>query len=198
MCGRFESKDIEKIIEDLFSSMNLKLFIDEDISHRSKEDIKPTEKILSVILKSDIYHLKKVNWGIKFKEDSPLIFNSRIETIKEKVYWNKLLANNKCIIPMTAFYEWKKEGKKKTKYRVYLPDENLFFVPAVFVKDKEENISASLITTVPNNFIKQIHHRMPVILDLNSAIKFLNDDVENSIDKCVPYDDKKEMDMEIA
>ncbi len=198
MCGRFESKDIEKVIEDLFSSRNLNLEIDNDITKRSREDIRPTEKILSVIMKEDIFQLKKVNWGIKFKDDAPLIFNSRIETIKGKVYWSRLLSTNKCIVPMTAFYEWKTEGKKKTKYRVFLPDERIFFVPAVYFKDKEENIFASLITTIPNKFIKQIHHRMPVILDIESAIGFLNDDLDKSIDKCVPYDDSKEMDMELA
>ncbi|MCX6149891.1 MAG: SOS response-associated peptidase family protein [Ignavibacteriales bacterium] len=198
MCGRFESKNIEKMVENLFRELNLKVEVDEEISKRSQEDIRPTEKILSVILKEDIYRLTKVHWGIKFKEDSPLIFNSRIETIKEKTYWNKLLANNKCIVPMTGFYEWKTEGRKKIKYKMFLPDQPIFFVPAIYHKDKEEKIYASLITTVPNKFIAQIHHRMPVIFDLESAINYLNDDVEKNMERCLPYDDKKKMEMELA
>jgi putative SOS response-associated peptidase YedK len=153
---------------------------------------------MSVLIRKDVYQLTKVNWGIKFKEDSPLIFNSRIETIKEKTYWNSLLSKNRCIVPMTGFYEWKTEGKKKVKYRIFLPDSNIFFVPAIFHKDKEEKIFASLITTTPNEFIKKIHHRMPVIFDFNEAIGFLNDENDKNLDRLIPYDDKKKMEMELV
>jgi putative SOS response-associated peptidase YedK len=99
---------------------------------------------------------------------------------------------------MTGFYEWKTEGKRKVKYKIFLPDEDIFFVPAIYNQDKEKNIFASLITTVPNKFIKEIHHRMPVILDLDNAISFLGDESEKNLERCVPYDDKKKMEMKIS
>lgn len=181
----------------MFNQNNLELEVDDKIEKRTEEDIRPTQKILSVMLNDETYNLAKVNWGIKFSEDSPLIFNSRIETIKEKKYWNTLFAKNKCIVPMTAFYEWKSEGKRKIKYRIFLPDEEIFFVPAIYHKDKKK-IFASLITTVPNKFIKEIHHRMPVIFDLENAISFLNDDAVKNLGRCVSYSDKKKMEMELA
>ena len=174
----------------MFNQNNLELEVDDKIEKRTEEDIRPTQKILSVMLNDETYNLAKVNWGIKFSEDSPLIFNSRIETIKEKKYWNTLFAKNKCIVPMTAFYEWKTEGKRKIKYRIFLPDEEIFFVPAIYHKDKKK-IFASLITTVPNKFIKEIHHRMPVIFDLENAISFLKDEVEDNLERCIPYSERK-------
>ncbi|RJP65236.1 MAG: hypothetical protein C4539_13525 [Ignavibacteriales bacterium] len=198
MCGRFESKKIELSVIDLFKEKGLEIIVEDDIAKRSNEDIRPTEKIMSVLLKQDVYHLTKVNWGIKFKEDSPLIFNSRIETIKEKSYWNTLLSKNKCIVPMTGFYEWKTENKKKVKYRIFLPDNDIFFVPAIYHRDKEDMIFASLITTTPNKFIEKIHHRMPVILDFANAISFLNDDNEINLKRLIPFDDRNKMEMELA
>lgn len=198
MCGRFENKKIDCEIIDLFNQNNLELEVDEKIEKRVEEDIRPTQKILSVMLNDKTYSLAKVNWGIKFSEDTPLIFNSRIETIKEKKYWNTLFSKNKCIVPMTAFYEWKAEGKRKTKYRIFLPDQEIFFVPAIYHHDKEKNIFASLITTVPNKFIKQIHHRMPVIFDFTNAVSYLKDGVDKNFERCVPYNDKKKMEMELA
>ena len=198
MCGRFESKRIDDDLPDLFKYLNLELEIDPDIKDRPTEDIRPTQKILTVLLNDEVYRLTNVIWGIKFSDDSPLIFNSRIETIKEKKFWNSLLAKNRCVVPMTGFYEWKTEGNKKTKFRIYLPDQRIFFVPAIYQKDKDNKIHASLITTTPNKFIQTIHHRMPVILNLNEAIKYLNEDAENNIKRCLPYDNEKPMELELT
>lgn len=198
MCGRFETKKIEKSVIELFKSHNLNIEVDKDIEDRADEDIRPTQKIMSVLLKNDIYKITKVNWGIKFKEDSPLIFNSRIETIKEKKYWATLFDKNRCLIPMSGFYEWRKEGTRKQKYRIYLPDNDLYFVPALYFTDKEKNICASLITTVPNEFIKPIHHRMPIILDFDKAVSYLSNTAQQNLELCIPYDDTKPMEMELA
>jgi putative SOS response-associated peptidase YedK len=198
MCGRFENKKIDKDIISLFKKLNLTIEIDDEINDRAKVDIRPTQKIMCVITKDEIYRITKLNWGIKFSDKSPLIFNSRIETIKEKKFWGTLFDRNRCIVPMTGFYEWKTEGKKKTKYRIYLPDHEIFFVPAIYHKDKENNIFTSLITTTPNKYIKEIHHRMPVILDIENAIKFLNDNAENNLKICLPLSDDENMEMEVS
>ena len=198
MCGRFENKSTNKDVIDLFSKSDILIEIDSSINQLGHEDIRPTQKILTILREENNYILTKVNWGIKFSKDSPLIFNSRIETIKEKEFWNYLFDHNRCIVPMTGFYEWKVQGTEKIKYKVYLPGQGLFFVPAVYELDKEKNICASLITTVPNKFISQIHHRMPVIFDFQQAVKFMTDDVQNNLQNCQPYDNKKVMAIEIA
>lgn len=198
MCGRFESKMIDSDLIDLFRDMELLVEVDDDIGQRPTEDIRPTQKVLTVLLNDEVYRLTRVIWGIKFSEDSPLIFNSRIETIKEKKFWNTLLDKNRCVVPMTGFYEWKTEGSRKIKYRIYLPDQRIFFVPAIYHKDKENKIHASLITTTPNKFIQMIHHRMPVILNADEAIKFLNENVEVNIKRCLPYDNEKPMELELS
>jgi hypothetical protein len=39
---------------------------------------------------------------------------------------------------------------------------------------------------------------MPVILDLDNAISFLGDESEKNLERCVPFDDKKKMEMKIS
>lgn len=192
MCGRFQNKKTEKELVELFEQNNLELLVDDEIDKRKKDDIRPTEKIAAIFSDNEKFKLSKVIWGIKFKEDSPLIFNSRIETIKDKTYWKKLFTENKCVVPMTGFYEW----NNKIRYKIFLPEKDIFFVPAIYHKDKEKNIFASLITTTPNKFISEIHNRMPVILDFQNAISFLNDPSEENIKRCVPYNDENEMEAE--
>jgi putative SOS response-associated peptidase YedK len=198
MCGRFENKVNENFFVQILKEMNLELIIDESVKKRKMENIAPTDKIFAIRHIDANYYLSLVNWGIKFREDSPLIFNSRIETIKEKKYWFTLFDKKRCIVPMSGFYEWKKEGSKKIPYRIFLPKNDLFFVPALYFEDKQKNLYTSLITTTPNEFIKPIHHRMPVIFDLRTAIKFLSNDAEKNLELCIPYCESNEMKAEPA
>ena len=107
-----------------------------------------------------------------------------------------LFSKNRLLVPMSAFYEWKKEGSRKIPYRIFLPDEEIFFVPALYSYNKEKEISTSLITTTPNKFIRPIHHRMPVILKIKEGINYLVDDPDTNLTRCVPYSGK--MDLEPA
>ena len=97
---------------------------------------------------------------------------------------------------MTGFYEWKKEKYKKIPYRIYLPDEKIFFVPALSYTDRNKDTFTSLITTTPNAFIRQVHHRMPVILKLKEGLNYLVADKETIFNMCIPY--KGEMQMDLA
>ena len=185
MCGRFETKPSLQSIIIALKKHKIEVNIDKELYKSS--NIAPTDKILSLIYKEKNYNISLTNWGIKFSTDSPLIFNSRIETIKEKKYWTNLFDKNRSLVPMSAFYEWKKEGVKKIPYRIYLPDQEFFFVPALFHIDKNKNIFTSLITTTPNDFIKPIHHRMPVILKLQEGLEYLTNDADSNLNKCKPY-----------
>lgn len=198
MCGRFDNKVREDWMMEKFAEFNFNVFFRTIDKLRKKENIAPTNSIVT-ILKDDSDHFAETNkWGIKFSEESPLIFNSRIETISSKQFWKMLFDRNRCIIPMSAFYEWKKEKTKKIPYRIFLKNEEMFFVPGLFNKDKEGKKTISLITTEPNEFMKKIHNRMPVILNLNEAIEYLSGDLENNFEKCVPYKNSINMKMEVA
>jgi len=197
MCGRFESKPSSEGLVDQLKQLSLDLVVEEENSSKTV-NIAPTEKIHGIRKKDDIYLLSKYNWGIKFSPDSPLIFNSRMETILEKKFWMDTFDKNRCLVPMSAFYEWTKEGTKKIPYRIFLKDEPLFFVPALYHVDKDKNIFASLITTSPNAFIKNIHHRMPVIFTKDNAINYLTNKTEDNLKLCIPFPHPEEMDMERA
>ena len=196
MCGRFETKpSIQSLVEAL--KLENAEFILNIIEEKNKAvNIAPTDKIFSVTYTGDKYAVSLSNWGIKFKPDSPLIFNSRIETIKEKPFWLNLFDKNRALVPMSAFYEWKKEGSRKVPYRIFLPGEELFFVPSLYFKDKDGNINTSLITTTPNDFIKTIHHRMPVILNIKEGLDYLTGSPQTNLAHCKPY--AGEMGMELA
>jgi putative SOS response-associated peptidase YedK len=198
MCGRFENKVREDWMQEKFAEFNLTLIFRDTTDNRKFENIAPTNSIVAIMNDEEDLFGSANKWGIKFSVKLPLIFNSRIETILEKHFWKMLFDKNRCIVPMTAFFEWKKDKTKKVPYRISLKKEEMFFVPGLYNKDKEGNKTISLITTQPNDFMKNIHNRMPVILDLKEAIEYLNADVENNFEKCLPYKYTENMQMEIA
>lgn len=198
MCYGFESKVeasilIQKILEkkyDVDASSLVETF--------KKENIRPNDKILCIYKKENKLQISLINWGIKFSKDKPTIVNSRMETIKEKKFWNDLFMNNRCLVPMTSFYEWIEVQGKKVQHRIYIYNEEYFFVPGIIYKDKEDNLSVSIITTTPNKFIEPFHNRMPVLLNLDDALDLLFDTSEESVEKLKPYQDYFNMRKEIA
>jgi putative SOS response-associated peptidase YedK len=55
-----------------------------------------------------------------------------------------------------------------------------------------------MITTSPNALIAKIHNRMPVIMDYNTAISFLESDFKTALSHCIPLNDKESLNIEIA
>lgn len=198
MCSRFENKEtgfsiIEKLSKDFKGD-----YILEDDNELKKENIAPTNIVMSIIKDKEIFKLKNYFWGIQFDKakKSPLIFNSRIETIREKKFWTQLFFKSRCLLPATAFYEWKEINKKKIPHRIFLPDEDFFFIPSIFLK-MEDYYYVSMITTEPNSFMKRIHNRMPVILNKKEGIDFLITEPKNALDMCKSLSDNINIECKI-
>ncbi len=195
MCYAFTQKvEAATLMQELLGRNRKAVNVIED-KRLKKENVSPTDFILTIHKQEEKYLVDSLYWGIKFSDKSPLIANSRIETIKEKLYWRGLFDRSRYIIPMTGFYEWKKEGNKKVRYKIFLPDEDFFFVAALGTIDKEKKKTVSLITTTPNKFMEPIHHRMPVLLRMQEGIDYLTDSIEINLKRCKPLDDDIKMEM---
>jgi putative SOS response-associated peptidase YedK len=200
MCSRFENKETGISIFEKLKKDSMGNFIYEVTGDTKKTNIAPTNPIISILRNKDSeYFIKNIFWGIQFDKEnkSPIIFNSRIETISEKKYWKQLFSKNRCLIPATAFYEWKEIEKTKIPHRISVKNQEIFYIASIFLK-QEETVFSSMITTVPNKLVKEIHNRMPVILRQQEAIDFLEADNEEALNFCKPLSDKEEMDISIA
>ncbi len=137
--------------------------------------------------------ITEMKWGIMFDpaKKTPLIFNSRDDTIGTKPFWKKLFDKNRILIPMTGFYEWKDIGqKKKLKIKIELKNKKIFFVPGLYWKNKEGKSEFSLVTTSPSSFLKDIHNRMPVILDEENVFSYFTDSLEENLEKLKPSNEE--------
>lgn len=136
--------------------------------------------------------LTYAKWGlIPFWAKDPSIgnkmINARAETISEKSSFKNAFNKRRCLIPAGGFYEWKKEesAKRKTPYFIFLKDRSLFYFAGLWEKwknSKGETIeTTTIITTKPNEMMKELHHRMPVILQKEKSLEWLNSNNKDNL-----------------
>jgi putative SOS response-associated peptidase YedK len=144
-----------------------------------------------------------LQWGlIPFWSKDPTIgnkmINARSETVAEKPAFRKAFKTQRCLIPADGFYEWKKmDGGPKQPYYIQMKDERPFALAGIWDKWKDPNgvviQTCSILTTEPNQVVKPIHKRMPVVINPNNFDPWLNpsyDDFDDLKALFKPYDAK--------
>ena len=93
--------------------------------------------------------------------------NARSESVFESPLYRDLVIRQRCVIPLSGFYEWKR-GDRSRPYRIQLCDEPIMSVAGIWDTWRpgttEERQSFSILTTSANEVMQEIHDRMPVIL----------------------------------
>jgi len=130
-------------------------------------EVRPTNVVPVITNDNTIAPLR---WGLKVDRDTKPIINARSETLAEKRTFQPLL-ENRCLVPATAYFEWRKDGKLKIKTRIQ-PNKGELVAFAGLVD--EDNFT--IITCAPSPSIAYIHGRMPVILDPGSEAAWLSSD----------------------
>lgn len=155
MCGRFAQVYDDKKL--------LNKFRIEDISEKihPKFNLSPGKKVNTVLGVDKEHVLKPMLWGFNELHGKPLpslIFNSRLDTLLSGSHLGSYLIKHRCIIPVSGFYEW--NGKQP----YYIKNTaGIICLAGVFVHDDHES-RCSVTTVDSSGFLKNIHHRMPLIL----------------------------------
>lgn len=143
----------------------------------------------SPIIANDNGIIMEAQWGLipswaKDKTIQKQTLNARIETIKEKPSFKSNL-QNRCLIPVTGFYEWKwldDKGKRKERYLIKLQDHEIFCLAGIWCDYEDKNSennwrTYTIITTEANELMAEIHNtkkRMPLILSTNVEFDWLD------------------------
>ena len=190
MCGRYAFY-IEK--ESLRERFNIELI--DDFNFSPREEIFPGEDSAVIINKSNKKQLKLFNWGFTPSYAKYRIINARAESIDKKATFKDAFKNKRCIIPATSFFEWKDQGKRKIKHQISIKDQDIFSMAGIYDDfiDKNGNIitSFSIITTKANEKMKNLHHRMPVILTKEKENYWLsNNNISKLKNLLTPYNNE--------
>ena len=109
-------------------------------------------------------------WGYpQFGGKKGVVFNTRLETAPERPFWRDSLAARRCVVPMSGFYEWQHGGPHdRQRYLFDMPTAPVMFVAGIYKPFSSSEAALaerfSILTTGPNDSLRDVHDRMPVIL----------------------------------
>jgi putative SOS response-associated peptidase YedK len=182
MCGRFTlTADLDQL-EERFS------FHGTNLSFKPRYNIAPSQPVLTVINNEGENRAGLLRWGLipAWAKDPAIgdrMINARAETVAEKPSFRRALQKRRCLVLADGFYEWKKEGKKKTPMYIALKSHEPFGFAGLWETWKSstsETIhSCTIITTTPNALMESIHNRMPVILPHEAEAVWLDRTIED-------------------
>ena len=169
MCGRFTLTDPNADIAVQFGLPEMP-----DIPPRY--NIAPTQSVAAVRLKTgeQSRELVMLHWGlIPFWAKDPKIgarmINARSETAAQKPSFRAAFVRRRCLVIADGFYEWQKQNGTKQPFFIHLRDARPFAFAGLWEHwqgpDASVIESCTLLTTEPNDFLRPVHNRMPVILN---------------------------------
>lgn len=180
MCGRYSLTSPVDALRRLFQ-------FDNSPNVPVRVNIAPTQDVAAVRTRAgqgDRRELVFLRWGLipswaKSAEMSAKTINARCETVAEKPSFRAAFRRRRCLIPADGFFEWRSEAGGKQPYRVVRRDQETMAFAGLWEtwqnpQDKEEISSCTILTTEASADIADIHHRMPVILEIESFSPWLD------------------------
>lgn len=159
--------------------------------------------IFPIVYQQGLRVVQSMRWGlIPFWAKDPSIgkkmFNARAESVVEKPAFRKAYKTQRCLVPSNGFYEWKLENGKKVPYFFEVKDRSVFGFAGLFDIWVEpvggrEIYTYTIVTTTPNEVVKEIHDRMPVILEKKNEEIWLDQSAPTNILENLLYPSKEKM-----
>jgi putative SOS response-associated peptidase YedK len=168
MCGRYVLK--RKDLEDLMKQLG----VTDPREFVSRYNIAPSTVVPAIRTKPDgTREAAALQWGLvpfwsKDAAGGARLANARAEGIAGKPAFREPFRKRRCVVPASGFYEWQTIGKLKQPWFFQMRDESPFLLAGLWEHwrsaDGIELETCSLITTTPNDLVRTLHDRMPVIL----------------------------------
>lgn len=179
MCGRFN------IIADPLTQLIMKI-VNGELNEYILEDrfnIAPTEDV-PVLLRSDdgAWQLNDMRWWL-VPSWSPepstkfTMFNARSENLSKSRAFSTPFKRQRCVIPVSGYYEWKKQASGKVPFHIQPADLTGFLFAGLWdswQKGGQRVDSCTIITGAAAGPMADIHNRIPIHLSPDEVERWLN------------------------
>jgi len=132
-------------------------------------EIRPATLAPVLLAGSEGIHPELQNWGYRIA--GSLVINARAETAGEKPMFRDSVAARRCVVPSTGFYEWDRD---KRKFFFTMPGQGVLYMAGLYDL-RGGKPCYCILTTAANLSMKEIHHRMPLILHKEQIGDWLNE-----------------------
>ncbi|MFP4054289.1 MAG: SOS response-associated peptidase [Phycisphaerae bacterium] len=185
MCGRYTLTCPAEMVARLFDLGQLPPL------GPPRYNIAPSQPVPAVRADQDgARQLTLFQWGlVPFWAKDPAIgnrmINARAETAAEKPAYRAAYKYRRCLLPADGFYEWKKlPSGGKQPVRIRRRDHKPFALAGLWESWDQGGLgpleTCTILTIEPNDLLRGIHNRMPVILPPESFGMWLDPGLQDS------------------
>jgi putative SOS response-associated peptidase YedK len=181
MCGRFTLTDPDP------ARIRARFGLDESATLEGEEpryNIAPTDPVLAIRLdERNQRELGRLRWGLypgrwAERRSGPPLINARAETLERQPAFAESFRERRCLIPADGFYEWREDESGKSPVWISLADGELCAFAGIWAAlpsrgGTEALHSCAIVTCEPNELIRPIHDRMPVVLAPDAEARWL-------------------------
>ena len=170
MCGRYTLSNPDP----LRLRARFDILESSEIAEEPRFNIAPTDPVLAIRRRDDgAREAGRLRWGLmpgRWAESGRPLINARAETLASQAAFAESFRERRCLMPADGFFEWLTDEKGKRPLWFSRADGDLFAFAGVWAtlrrKGSDELLhSCALVTTSPNELMRPIHDRMPVVLD---------------------------------
>ncbi|MEK7761953.1 MAG: SOS response-associated peptidase [Nitrospirota bacterium] len=178
MCGRFTQTASPAVIAEEFGVAVPPLFT-------PRYNIAPSQPVAAIRIEpgTTARQLVELRWGLipSWAKDPKIghqCINAKAETVAEKPSFRAAFKARRCLVIATGFYEWQVRGKAKQPMWIGLKSSHPFAFAGLWEQWQPPEGAAiescTILTTEPNELLRPIHNRMPVILSPTSYDQWLD------------------------
>ncbi|MFK7764263.1 MAG: SOS response-associated peptidase [Roseobacter sp.] len=170
MCGRFAITLPSDAMAQLFEAQP-----DNDLPDVPNYNVCPTNAVHMVVAGPTGRRLTMMRWGFvpnwyKKANGGPLLINARCETIAEKPAFRAAARERRGLLVASGFYEWTKTPDYgRDPWYVFAANSAPLAMAAIWQNwiDAEGQAlrTCAIVTTAANATMRQVHHRMPVVVE---------------------------------
>ena len=178
MCGRFtmSRRDAEEL------ALELGVPAESLRDYRPRYNIAPTDQHWILRTKYEQRELLPATWGLvnswaKDGKRAAAQINARAETLTTRSAFKEAYQKRRCVVPADGFFEW--TGPKTVRQPLWFhrPDGGLVLFAGLYeswqpAPDRWQR-TFTIITTEPNDVVRPIHDRMPVVLPSDGLDEWL-------------------------
>jgi putative SOS response-associated peptidase YedK len=188
MCGRFSLTWEEW--QNVAGKLGLDAGGEIAAGYRAQRNIAPTDSHFIVTTEYERRRAQVARWGLVNRwagdnRQASKCINARAETIEQRTNFREAFRQRRCVVPADGFYEW--TGPKKDRRPLWIHPRNgeLILFAGLYESwhpaPGQSECTFTIVTCAANEMMREIHDRMPVILDEARAEDWMNRREENPL-----------------
>ena len=201
MCGRFTQERPASELAEIFGAEPLT----DDPGGRY--NVAPTDEAVVVVQREDRRAVTAYRWGLipHWATDAKVasrMFNARAETLTRSPAFREAFRRRRCLVPVDSFYEWKREGTIRQPYRVVRDDGRPLALAGLWAGWRDPATETvrrtfTIVTTTPNDALRDLHDRMPVVIPEGAWDRWLGPTPEDAGELLALLSPNDEVDLTI-